>query len=131
MIRIYFIYAVIGVAVSANAQTDPGPRSGPSNAGAPIEKLSADEINLYWAARDRFKEVESVSGKTEKGVGLGPTFNGNSCAGCHAQPSAGGSSPSPRSPQVHQLGMKDGRLGLIPQTNPQVDFAKLNRSPGT
>src|SRR5262249_55818802 len=45
-------------------------------------------------------EVASVTGSvpgTEEG--LGPRFNLNSCVGCHAQPAAGGSSPSVN-PQV-------------------------------
>jgi CxxC motif-containing protein (DUF1111 family) len=122
--------AVFALAITAQAQTDPGPRAGASDAGGPFERLGSEELNLYWAARDRFKEIESVSGTIERGVGLGPTFNGNSCAGCHAQPAAGGSSPGPRSPQVRQLGFRGGRLGLIPQINPQVTFATLDRSPG-
>ncbi len=32
-------------------------------------------------------------------IGLGPTFNGNSCAQCHAQPTIGGASPGLISPQ--------------------------------
>ena len=36
----------------------------------------------------RFNEVDQVAN------GLGPTYNSNSCASCHAQPSVGGSSPS-------------------------------------
>jgi CxxC motif-containing protein (DUF1111 family) len=113
-----------------NAQTDPGPRPGPASAGGPFEGLSPAEIDLFWAAKERFNEVASVSGKLERGVGLGPTFNGNSCAGCHAQPSAGGSSPSPRSPQVRQLTLRGNRLVLIPQINPQVQLASLDRVPG-
>ena len=48
-----------------------------------------------------FMEVDSVSGTIsgEDGAGLGPTFNGNSCAQCHAFPAVGGSSPL-TNPQV-------------------------------
>jgi CxxC motif-containing protein (DUF1111 family) len=112
------------------AQIDPGPRAGPANAGGPVEGLGPEEVNLFWAAKDRFNEVASVSGKIERGVGLGPTFNGNSCAGCHAQPSAGGSSPSQNSPQVRRLLLRDNHLVLLPQGNPQVELATLNRVPG-
>jgi CxxC motif-containing protein (DUF1111 family) len=128
-IPIVVVWVVFAIAAIAPAQIDPGPRGGPSDAGGPYEKLGAEELNLYWASRDRFKEVDSVSGTIERGVGLGPTFNGNSCAGCHAQPAAGGSSPGPRSPQVSQLALKEGRLALVPQTNPQVGLAKLDRAP--
>ncbi|HEX3903867.1 MAG TPA: hypothetical protein VH853_13585, partial [Polyangia bacterium] len=36
----------------------------------------------------RFQEIDSVSGTVgvETGIGLGPTFNGNSCAMCHGEP---------------------------------------------
>ncbi len=47
----------------------------------------------FLQAMKRFQEVDSVSGTIEAGFGLGPTFNGNSCAMCHAQPTTGGSSP--------------------------------------
>jgi len=43
-----------------------------------------------------------VSGILESGVGLGPAFNRNSCAMCHAQPAIGGSSPGLKSPQNSQ-----------------------------
>jgi CxxC motif-containing protein (DUF1111 family) len=49
----------------------------------------------------------------ETGVGLGPTFNGNSCAMCHTQPAVGGSSPGLRSPQAST-------------PNPQVALATLH-----
>ena len=114
----------------ALAQVDPGPRPGPAGAGNPIAGLSPDEENLFWAGWSKFKDVVSVSGEIEKGVGLGPAFNGNSCAGCHAQPAAGGSSPSPRSPQVRQLELKQGRLVLVPPQNPQLALATLDRPPG-
>ncbi len=39
-------------------------------------------------------QVQSVLGSIPgTGSGLGPTFNGESCAQCHAQPSTGGTSP--------------------------------------
>jgi hypothetical protein len=71
-------------------------------------------------ALDAFNEVDSVSGDgavdangfAEDGRGLGPTFNGNSCAMCHAQPATGGSSPGMASPQH-------------PVPNPQVALATL------
>lgn len=66
----------------------------------------------------RFQEVDSVSGTVESGVGLGPIFNGNSCAMCHAQPAAGGSSPGLSSPQ-----------NAVP--NPQVALAKLDGATNT
>jgi len=62
--------------------------------------LNANEQQTFFQARARFQEVDSVSGTIEPGSGLGPTFNGNSCAMCHAQPAVGGSSPGQNSPQM-------------------------------
>jgi CxxC motif-containing protein (DUF1111 family) len=61
---------------------------------------------------DRFKEVDSVSGTIEAGIGLGPRFNSRSCAFCHAQPAIGGSSPS-TNPQVTDA-TADGARNTIP-----------------
>ena len=79
--------------------TDPGLRGGPAGAGGPFSTLSPLEMAFFNRGRDSFQEVQSVSGKIEAGTGLGPRFNLNSCAGCHAQPALGGTSPSVN-PQV-------------------------------
>src|SRR5207302_2158863 len=107
------------IAAAAHAQTDPGPRGGLPGAGGPSPGLNTDEISFFNAARARFQEVDSVSGGVtgEAGVGLGPTFNGNSCAQCHAQPDVGGTSPHPT-------------LGQVRRPNPQVGLASLDRVPG-
>jgi CxxC motif-containing protein (DUF1111 family) len=106
-------------ALAFDPARDPGPRAGAAGAGGPLRGLSADEINFFREAREVFQEVDSVSGAVagEEGSGLGPTFNANSCASCHAQPAVGGSSPHPR-------------LGQVQRVNPQVAFATLNRVPG-
>ncbi len=101
----------------AKTVTDPGPRGGDRGVGGPYDKLSKDEQTFFAAARDVFAEVDSVSGKIEAGTGLGPTFNGNSCAQCHAEPDVGGSSPHPT-------------LGHVRVPNPQVGLATLDRVPG-
>jgi CxxC motif-containing protein (DUF1111 family) len=110
---------LLWVATAATAQTDPGPRGGSANAGGPADNLGADYTALFTAARERFKEIDSVSGGIagEAGVGLGPTFNANSCAACHAQPDVGGTSPHPT-------------LGQFRRPNPQVAFATLDRLSG-
>ena len=103
----------------ALAQTDPGPRAGPANAGGPLANLPADRLALFTAARNTFLEVDSVAGGVsgEVGTGLGPSFNANSCVACHAQPDAGGSSPHPT-------------LGQVKTINPQIAFSTLDRKPG-
>jgi CxxC motif-containing protein (DUF1111 family) len=97
------------------SQNDPGPRSGPAAAGSFFPTLSVTEQAFFNQALQRFQEIDSVSGRVagEAGVGLGPTFNGNSCAQCHAQPAVGGSSPGTISPQN-------------PIQNPQVGLATLD-----
>jgi len=99
------------------AQIDPGPRGGPSGAGGPISGLTAKEGAFFTDGLDRFNEVDTVAS------GLGPRFNLNSCAGCHAHPSVGGSSPA-SNPQVtggiaplSQIAHLTG-LGLISATGP-------------
>jgi CxxC motif-containing protein (DUF1111 family) len=105
-----------------DAQTDPGPRPGPAAAGSFYPMLNANEQNFFNQAQLRFQEVDSVSGGItgEAGVGLGPTFNGNSCAQCHAQPTTGGASPGLLSPQKAvqnpqvALAALDGALNSVP-----------------
>ena len=110
-----FTLALVGAVPAALAQRDSGPRTGPAAAGGAIPALTSDELNLFTQAMQEFMEVDSVSGTIsgEPGRGLGPAFNGNSCAQCHAQPAAGGSSPGLSSPQV-------------PTPNPQVALATLD-----
>jgi len=100
-------------AIGAWAQKDPGPRPGPAGGGGAYPTLNANELNFFNQAILRFQEVNSVSGTIEPGNGLGPTFNGNSCAMCHAQPAIGGASPGMTSPQN-------------PVPNPQVALATLD-----
>lgn len=116
---------VLAVAVLLNvvqlvAQNDPGPRSGAAGAGSSYPTLNSNEQLFFNQALQRFQEVDSVSGAIagETGVGLGPTFNGNSCAMCHAQPTVGGSGPGLSSPQ-----------NSIP--NPQIALATLDGAGNT
>jgi len=82
--------------VSGGSAHDPGVRAGSVNAGSALSSLSAEQSQFFEDGLERFISVDSVSGQLagEPGVGLGPGFNSNSCASCHAQPSVGGSSPS-------------------------------------
>jgi CxxC motif-containing protein (DUF1111 family) len=88
------------LAMAQTAPTDPGARGGAAGAGGPIANLTLKEGKFFASGLDSFGEVASVTGSvagTEEG--LGPRFNLNSCAGCHAQPAVGGSSPA-HNPQV-------------------------------
>jgi CxxC motif-containing protein (DUF1111 family) len=79
--------------------------------------LGAQEKAVFNDALDDFKEVDSVSGSIEEGKGLGPTFNGNSCAQCHVQPAVGGSSPAVN-PQVALAKLDHPNPDAFPQTVP-------------
>jgi CxxC motif-containing protein (DUF1111 family) len=68
---------------------DPGPRGGTGFAGAALDNLTAAELAMFNQGLDDFSEEEEVD------EGLGPRFNFVSCAGCHAQPAVGGTSPDP------------------------------------
>jgi CxxC motif-containing protein (DUF1111 family) len=94
---------------------DSGPRPGAAGAGGYYPTLDSYEQSYFSDAFIRFTEVDSVSGGLtgENGSGLGPAFNGNSCAMCHAQPAIGGSSPGLTSPQT-------------PIPNPQIALATLD-----
>jgi CxxC motif-containing protein (DUF1111 family) len=112
---------ILSSTATLQAQKDPGPRPGPAGAGGPnsfYPTLNADEQAFFNQALLRFQEVDSVSGTIEEGRGLGPTFNGNSCTMCHAQPAIGGSSPGLTSPQN-------------PVQNPQVVLATLDGAMNT
>jgi CxxC motif-containing protein (DUF1111 family) len=87
--------------------TDPGVRGGPAGAGGPLPGLSPAYLAFFNAAEtNRFEDVDAVAN------GLGPFFNLNSCAGCHASPAVGGSSPA-TNPQI-AVSSLDGAQNVIP-----------------
>jgi mono/diheme cytochrome c family protein len=90
----------------ASQAVDPGVRGGPAGAGGPFPGLTQDQLNFFNAAQNVFEEVDDVP------HGLGPGFNANSCAACHAAPSVGGSSP-PTNPQV-AIATLDGAQNTVP-----------------
>jgi CxxC motif-containing protein (DUF1111 family) len=130
----------IPVTVHNEFVVDPGPRPGAPGAGGPrlqdvplaaqqeraavacIPGLAISMAHLCEQAFIRFQEIDSVSGTVagEEGAGLGPTFNGNSCAMCHAQPAVLGSSPATFSPQYAvsnpqvALATRDGATNVVP-----------------
>jgi CxxC motif-containing protein (DUF1111 family) len=85
--------AVLFLAGMAFAQTDPGVRGGAAAAGGPLASVAANNpagsLAFFNDALDAFEEVDTIADG-----GLGPRFNENSCAVCHAQPAVGGSSPA-------------------------------------
>jgi CxxC motif-containing protein (DUF1111 family) len=91
---------------------DPGVRGGPAGAGAALPGLSGTQYQVYSAGREDFMEEDTLKS------GLGPRFNLDSCAGCHAAPAIGGSSPG-QNPQV-VLATAFGAKNVVPS------FIKLN-----
>jgi CxxC motif-containing protein (DUF1111 family) len=106
------VLLVIGVLLAAGCATvpepvtDPGVRGGPAGAGAPLPGLTSEELEFFQQGLEAFLEVDGVE------EGLGPRFNLDSCAGCHAQPAIGGSSPSVN-PEV-AMATKDGARNTVP-----------------
>jgi CxxC motif-containing protein (DUF1111 family) len=85
--------AVLFLAGMAFAQTDPGVRGGAAGAGSPLASVAANNpvgsLAFFNDALEAFEEVDTIADG-----GLGPRFNENSCAVCHAQPAVGGTSPA-------------------------------------
>jgi CxxC motif-containing protein (DUF1111 family) len=137
--NLFGISMIVGCSILSGCDTpppggtarDPGPRSVGMSEAEPIENLSDAEKKLFDAGKDEFLKVDKV-----KDDGLGPTFNLDSCVGCHIHPAAGGSSPPPpNNPQAAML--KDGtRKGnnvlppFITEDGP-VREARLKKNPGT
>jgi CxxC motif-containing protein (DUF1111 family) len=90
----YALGLALSGTASAQATLDPGPRPGPAGAGGPLAGLTAPLQAYFSAALPLFTERVSVSGKIpgSPGIGLGPAFNLDGCAGCHAFPAVGGTS---------------------------------------
>jgi CxxC motif-containing protein (DUF1111 family) len=85
---------------------DPGVRGGLAGGGGPIVGLTSRENEFFAGGKADFEEVEGVAD------GLGPRMNLDSCAGCHAQPATGGTSPFVN-PQV-AFAQKDGGTDTVP-----------------
>src|SRR5947208_1199836 len=96
------------------AARDPGVRTGPAGAGGMYTYGLTDiEQQMFGLGQDQFKEVQSVQGTIpDTELGLGPRFNMDSCAGCHAQPDVGGTSPAVN-PQV-DVANKELATNMIP-----------------
>jgi len=84
---------VAGTGAFADGVRDPGVRGGPAGAGQAIPGLRGYETTYFEAGLEDFNEAETLA------EGLGPRFNLDGCAGCHAAPAVGGSSPAVN-PQV-------------------------------
>ncbi len=86
---------ILLLALSGNATAkspparDPGVRGGKAGAGGALPGISTAYNNLFTAGMAQFVQVDQVVKD-----GLGPRMNLSSCAGCHAAPATGGTSPN-------------------------------------
>jgi CxxC motif-containing protein (DUF1111 family) len=100
MVLCAFAFVFSTLVMADNTPSDPGPRGGNAGAGGQIANLTGKEAKFFDTGANEFQEFQSVTGSvagTEPG--LGPRFNSNSCASCHAHPAIGGTSPA-INPQV-------------------------------
>jgi len=88
----FTIMLFLGLSQSLTAQfrgaKDPGVRGGPAGAGGMLGGLTTDQQEMFTTGLADFSEEEEVD------EGVGPRFNFVSCAGCHANPAVGGTSPA-------------------------------------
>jgi len=116
--------AATSTAAGRGGPTDPGVRGGDPGAGGPLQGLGDVEQQFFQASKQVFEEVDTVP------EGLGPRFNLDSCAGCHAHPTVGGSSP-PTNPQV-AIATAAGAKNTLPSfitANGPVREARFVRNP--
>ena len=92
LLRTVVAVLICGLAQTLQAQSfrasDPGLRGGAPGAGWPIDGLTDDEAEMFVVGLADFSEEEGIAD------GVGPRFNFVGCAGCHAQPAIGGTSPA-------------------------------------
>jgi CxxC motif-containing protein (DUF1111 family) len=115
----------LGLAGPILAQTDPGVRGGAINGqtGAtatsplPLASVTANSpqgvLEFFDNGLTRFQEVETVTNSAN--IGLGPRFNFNQCAACHAQPTIGGTGAA-TNPQFTAVsaGIVSGSTNSVP-----------------
>ena len=123
-----FLFVVSGIGLSQGPAKDPGVRGGPPSAGTSFAGLSTGLTQLFQAGGAKFAKTDTVIGD-----GLGPRMNFNSCAGCHAQPTMGGSSAkiNPQFAFVYGPDHGANRLpSFITQNGPtrEARFKKLNKT---
>lgn len=77
--------ASCGTATSLFPQNPPSPgQAAVAGFGDPLPGQTPQQLELFLEGRDDFLEVETAD------EGLGPIFNGLSCAQCHSVPTVGG-----------------------------------------
>jgi CxxC motif-containing protein (DUF1111 family) len=112
--------------------TDPGARPLPPNAGGFLSSLSPNEKQIEPSLTTEFNRTHDVIVTSPTDGGLGPRFNENSCASCHAYPAVGGSSP-PSNP-LFSIYDRNGATNTMPSfitsSGPILEARFINQ-PGT
>jgi CxxC motif-containing protein (DUF1111 family) len=110
--RMVLLWAAVAFLVAASQapgqfiSRDPGVRGGAPGAGGMITGLTDRQKDVFTAGLEDFGEEDGILS------GLGPRFNLDSCAGCHAQPAIGGTSPR-INPQV-AIATAGGARNIVP-----------------
>ncbi len=107
-----------------NLAFDPGVRGGPPGVGLPIPGLTAGQLAFFYTGLTDFEQIESVTGTlSNTGKGLGPRFNAEGCAQCHAQPATGGTSPfiNPEIAAANDQGATNQIPSFITQDGPVLE----------
>jgi len=111
--------AVKGAILNSGVVDTIQPKDAAGNgAGRQLAVLTPDQTAFWFASLAVFGQQATVDGSGDPGtnnptlMGLGPTFNGNSCAMCHAFPAIGGTSPL-INPQV-ALATAQGGQNVVP-----------------
>jgi CxxC motif-containing protein (DUF1111 family) len=128
----YFPRTAKGGSTPSVTAVDPGPRPLPANAGGFLPSLSANEQQIEPSITTEFNRVHDVVVTSPTDGGLGPRFNSNSCASCHAYPAVGGSSPpsNPLFSVYHLNGATNTMPFFITSTGPILEGRFIN-VPGT
>ena len=89
--------------------------AGAENLTVPLEGLTKAQRAAFEAGLEEFEEKETLE------EGLGPVFNGKSCAECHAVPSVGGTEPNVGVARETRIGRKfnkgfDPLDGSVPES---------------
>ncbi|HLW98810.1 MAG TPA: di-heme oxidoredictase family protein [Candidatus Acidoferrales bacterium] len=127
------VLLISSIAFGQLTAKDPGVRGGDPGVGGPRPGLVSNYPQLFAAALLRFQEVNCVSGSLTgcDSQGLGPRFNGDGCAGCHVQPTVGGTSPATNNPQIG-FATVFGAQNVVPpfiQSDGPIREARFIRNP--
>src|SRR5262249_16314300 len=112
--------------------TDPGPRPLPASAGSFLTTLSSNEQQIEPSITTEFNRTHDVVVTSPVDGGLGPRFNENSCASCHAYPAVGGSSP-PNNPMfsIYNFNGANNTMPFFISASGPILEARFINQPGT